>query len=474
MDAAKPLIVVGALTIAALSARPYAGSWNDGSRLAAVEALADYSTFRIDHSVFVQVPAELVEGGHSPYDPDDQLLSRDGTRDKLLINGHYYSDKPPVVSVLMAGLYRLWQAFGGPRFAERPDLVCWFLTFTTSGLAYVLAVLCVYSIARRVGLERPLGLLLAGGLALSTVALPYTRHVNNHILLLGVSAALMLQLVHLRGALEAGRMPWGRLLFIGTLAGLGYNLDLGLALPLLAGLFVLVAYRCRRLAAMAVFVAGAVPWLFAHHLLNYLIGGTLGPANAVPEYLNWPGSPFTEANMTGLWRHGAGKFAVYSLALLFGKHGFIGHNLPLFLTLPAIILLLRRQDSRRPEVLFALTFCAGGWLMYAAFSNNYGGASCSVRWFVPFLAPGFYILAEFLRRHPDYRWDCCALCAWGALMGVVMWWRGPFIQHMVPMYWPIQAAGLVSWALVRRWRIRVSRQAASQPMPLPQPLSRAA
>jgi hypothetical protein len=48
-----------------------------------------------------------------------------------------------------------------------------------------------------------------------------------------------------------------------------------------------------------------------------------------------------------------------------------------------------------------------------------------------------------------------------------MWWRGPFIQHMVPMYWPIQAAGLVSWALVRRWRIRVSREAATQLMPLP-------
>ena len=37
-----------------LSARPYAGSWNDGSRLAAVESLVDYHTWAIDDSIFVR------------------------------------------------------------------------------------------------------------------------------------------------------------------------------------------------------------------------------------------------------------------------------------------------------------------------------------------------------------------------------------------------------------------------------------
>src|SRR5262249_31845212 len=137
-------------------------------------------------------------------------------------------------------------------------------------------------------------------------------------------------------------------------------------------------------------------------------------------------------------------------------------------------LLLRRRDSCRPEVLFAAAFCAGGWFMYAAFSNNYGGACCSVRWFVPFLAPGFYILAELLRRHPDYRLDVCALCAVGAAMGVVWWWRGPFSRHMVPMYWPVQAIGLLTWGVVRRWRIRAAALAAPSAFPQADPLRRAA
>ena len=41
------------------AARPYAGSWNDGSRLATVESLVDRHTWAIDDSIFVAVPPEL-------------------------------------------------------------------------------------------------------------------------------------------------------------------------------------------------------------------------------------------------------------------------------------------------------------------------------------------------------------------------------------------------------------------------------
>ncbi len=49
------LVVVAAAAVAAVSARPYAGAWNDGSRLATVEALVDHGTFAIDRSIFVAV-----------------------------------------------------------------------------------------------------------------------------------------------------------------------------------------------------------------------------------------------------------------------------------------------------------------------------------------------------------------------------------------------------------------------------------
>src|SRR5690349_16392031 len=90
-------VVLAAALVAAVSARPYAGSWNDGSRLAAVEALVDHHTFTIDDSIFVRErPAD--PRIPTPYPPDEPLLDH-GALDKLFINGHYYSDKPAVVSL---------------------------------------------------------------------------------------------------------------------------------------------------------------------------------------------------------------------------------------------------------------------------------------------------------------------------------------------------------------------------------------
>ena len=47
-----------AVVVALVSARPYAGSWNDGSRLATVECLVDYHTLAIDRSASVR-PASV-------------------------------------------------------------------------------------------------------------------------------------------------------------------------------------------------------------------------------------------------------------------------------------------------------------------------------------------------------------------------------------------------------------------------------
>src|SRR5262249_6409286 len=134
------------------------------------------------------------------------------------------------------------------------------------------------------------------------------------------------------------------LLGLGTLVGLGYSIDLGAGPVLLVCAGALVAWRCRGLGAVGWLALGAGPWLALHHVGNHAVGGTFGQANALPEYFLWEGCPFTAQTLTGQWNHdGAGHFAVYALALLFGKHGFIGHNLPLFLALPAIVMLLWRR-----------------------------------------------------------------------------------------------------------------------------------
>jgi hypothetical protein len=134
-------VLVAACLLAGVTARPYAGAWNDGSRLATVECLVDHHTLAIDDSIFVKVP--YFESTPSPYQLDDLELRVLGTGDKLYIKGHYYSDKSPVPALFLAGVYQGWQWTTGWTARERADLFCYVLTLASSGLAYVVTVGCL-------------------------------------------------------------------------------------------------------------------------------------------------------------------------------------------------------------------------------------------------------------------------------------------------------------------------------------------
>ena len=71
LPAAAWVLAALALVVAAVGARPYAGSWNDGCRLAAVESLVDRGTLAIDDSVFCKCPQRLIDSGHTPYPADN-------------------------------------------------------------------------------------------------------------------------------------------------------------------------------------------------------------------------------------------------------------------------------------------------------------------------------------------------------------------------------------------------------------------
>lgn len=436
------LVLAGAALLALGITRDQIGGWNDASRLATVECLGDYRTLAIDNSIYV-------DSRHAPRPPAPRGLLDNGTLDKLRVGGHFYSDKSPVPALLMAGVYRVWQGWSGLTARDCPERFVWWMTWTSSGLAFVLAVWCVFRLSGSLDLPPPSRFALTASFALATVAPVYAQQVNNHILLLAVLAGLLLGLVEL-----AATPCWSRVAILGFLAGLGYTIDLGAGPIILVGVGMLAGYRCRSFGSAAVFVLAALPWLVLHHAVNYAVGGTFVPANAVPEYLNWPGSPFQPGNMTGVWNHpSAGRFLVYALDLLVGKRGFLGHNLPLFLAVVGVFVLGRGRPGEWPEILFAAG-CAGAvWLVYAAGSNNFSGLCCSVRWLVPLLAPGYFVLAVLLRDHAEWRPDFLILSGWGMALTAVMVFQGPWALHMVPGYWFFQTAALLTWTgyRLRRW-----------------------
>ncbi len=461
------VVGVVAFAVAAAGAHPYADCWNDGSRLATVESLVERGTLAIDESVYVVPPPELHTRGLSPYAPGNPANDT-GTRDRLLINGRFYSDKPAVISALMAGAYRTLVYAGAPRPSERPDVFCFAMALLTSGLGYAVAAGCLWAIGRRVGLAPPLRLAWLAAFALCTLAPAYTRHVNNHAMHLGVVAAVCALLA--RAANDS--LGWWTAVALGTLAGVGFNLDLGSGPLLVAVLGLFLVWRERRAAPVLAYTLGALPWVVAGMWVNYAIGGVLKPMNMVPEYSQWPGCPFTPTNMTGFVRYGPLDQARYLYCLLFGSPGFATHNLPLWLLVAFGWGVLRKPFAGRAELLAVAAWCAATWLLYGFLSNNYAGKCLSVRWFVPFLAPGFWALAVVLRDRPVARPQFAALAAWGAVLGALMWWVGPWTMRAVPLLAPAVGGALVTWGVVAR--LTAAPRTPTEEAAAPEPVRRAA
>lgn len=458
-----------AFLVAIPGAQPFANGWNDGSRLAAVESLIGRYTHAIDSSPFVD-PRPAMARGVYPYSPALPAL-QEGTKDKLLIGGHWYSDKPAVISLLLAGLYRLGMPLGFPSPTDRPDLFAWWLTVLTACGAYGLAVGAVWRLGQILKLSRNLRLVWIGSFALATFALAYTRHVNNHIMFLGLAAVLWVNLVQTTRSLEIGRIAWLRLATIGLLGGLAFNLDFAAGPLLLLALTAWVLLRFRLGQPVLVFGLASGPWVLLALAFNQSLGGVWIPINMVAQYQRWPGSPFDVHNMTGVVRSAGLRDWIYPLAMLFGKHGFFNHNLPLLL-LPFAFSRLVRPVGYRLELGCGLAWCAATWLAYGFLSNNYSGASCSIRWFLPFLVPMFLVLGLHLSQRPNQVLYFVLLSFWGTVLGLIMWWGGPFRLRMVEYLWPIVSAALVTCLAGRiavragnalRWRKFLPPSTASGP-----------
>ncbi len=435
-------VVVAAALVALFTAQSIAGGWNDGSRLASIESFGGRGTFAIDDSPFANPsPAESDRLPFYPAAPTS--LRETGTYDKLLIDGRFYSDKLPVMSALIGGLYRGWLIAGGPTATERPDLFCYLVTVLTSGVGYVAGVWCVWRLGLRVGLEGGWAVALAAAAAFATVCPAYTWYTNSHLAGFGPAAGLCLAL-----ASAGDRRRWPQLIGIGLLAGLVYAIDFALG----AALAIALAPYCVRVfgwKSAALVAVGTLPFVGLHHAINYAVGGVFLPANSVPEYLAWPDSPFDERSMTGGLKHTPLGFVVYAADMLFGQKGFLLHNLPLVLTPGGAVILWVYHRPLRPALALAAAWAAVGWLVYAAQSTNLSGMCVSIRWFVPLLAPAFWVVALVLRYAPRYRPDFLWLGGCGVVLAVCDWAVGTWTPRNTLYYWFIVGPALLGFGVIR-------------------------
>jgi hypothetical protein len=443
--AAAWLLGLLAFTFAAAGARDQPGGFNDGSRLATAESLIDRGTLTIDDSVFVRPPPDLKERGLLPPDPKPIYSLARGTKDKLLIDGRYYSDKPMIPAVVNAAAYRVLMLFGLPRPGERPDVFTRVSTILMCGIGYAVAVGCLWVLGRRFGLSPWWRLVWLGGFALATLLPAYTRQLNAGVPQLGATAALALLL----SRIASGDSPRWVFALAGSCAGFGFTVDQASGAPLLMLAAVAVYLRTRRLALLAWFLVGAAPWVVAHLWVHYAIGHVWVPLNMVPEYLEWPGSPFDRTNMTGAARHMPESLAIYTRELLLGESGFLIFNLPLLLAVVMAWRVIVWPVPDRIELTAMIAWSVVVFALYAVLSDNFGGYCLSIRWFIPLIVPGFWVVARLMVECPTLRFDFAVLAAFGLVISWLSWPAGPWLVVEQPDATPIARAAVGTWMAVR-------------------------
>jgi hypothetical protein len=430
-----------AFAIAAIGARDQPGGFNDGSRLATAESLIERGTFAIDDSVFVRPPPDLGERGLLPPDPPPIYSLARSTQDKLLIGGRYYSDKPMVPAAVNAAVYRVLMFAGWACPDDRPDLFTRVSTILMCGFGYAVAVGCMWALGGRIGLGPLWRVIWLASFALATILLAYTRQLNAGVPQLGAVAALALMLARIAGG---ERSIWICVL-AGCSGGFSFTIDQASGAPLLGLAAVGIALRTRSRQAIAFFLLGAAPWVVAHEWIHYAIGHVWVPLNMVPEYLEWPGSPFDRSNMTGFARHTALGLARYLVELLIGEGGFLIFNLPLLLAVAIGWRVLLSAVPDRLELAAMAAWCVIVVALYAVLSDNYGGYCLSIRWFLPLLVPGFWIIGRLIVEWPTFRIDLVVLTAWGLVVSVLSWPCGPWLVVDAPNL------NAIAWGAVGTW-----------------------
>lgn len=384
------LVALFFLVVWGVFTHSYAGSFNDRSRMATVESLVHRRTWRIDNSPFGR------------------------TGDRILVDGHFYSDKPPVLTFAAAGVYNiLHRVFDLTLDADwcdmnqglchcraicdaDPDWAYYLLTLTLVGLPSALMLALFYRMTHLFDLGDGAALLLTGALGLATQVFPYSTVFNSHLpataSLLGGFYALM----KARGHSLASR--W--LFFSGLLTALAATFDLGVGLFFVTflGYAVWHHHQC----AWPYLVGGMLPLALMAILDIQIVGNPLPPYMYTQGY-NYPGSRFPQ---TIAGNRSPENMLSYGVRLLFGDHGLFAFNPVLLWAVAALVITWRERIGwlREQAVLIGMT--SGLFALYfILFTDNFGGAAYGPRWYTVFIPLLFvFVAGTWATMHQHSRW----------------------------------------------------------------------
>ena len=436
-----PVLFVAFMLLWALLTKVHTHSWQEESRMATVQTLVEQGTFIIDHTEFNR------------------------TGDKVFINGHFYSDKTPVLSVAAAGVYAvLHNVFGltlDPAICvpDEDTAACraftptgtrltafYWLTLIFIGGSASLLIVLFWRAMLQAGAGGLLATALAVALGLASPLAPYSIVFAGH-----VPAALCLFAGFMLLAASPGaeacpyplqrsggppgaagfrsrevarpadasisavsRMGW-RFFWAGFLVSLSANIDLTLAVFIAAfGLWLL--FKRRRLRVLLPYAFGALVPFAISAASNYWAAGTIVPLYFDPKAYDFIGTVLntTVGGTNGFYSLEFGMRYAYDM--LVGQRGLFSFTPMLIFAVCGMAIALKRGPQRG-----LIAAVAGSSLVFAAYlilrTDNFGGLAWGTRWFVPLVPLWWYFARD---AYCVFRNKPRAAVAWRALFWIAV------------------------------------------------------
>jgi hypothetical protein len=430
----------------ALLTHTHINSWNEYSRLAAVEALVERGTWAIDGTALGQL-----------------------TGDRVLLNGHFYSDKPPVFTLIASGVYAVLHRGLGLSFDTQEcdpraitcycfafqcpqpfDWAFYLMTLIMVGIPSALMLALFYQSTGFWGLTNLPALFLTGVLGVGTMILPYSLVFTNHV---PTAACLLAGLYALVRARSESGDRW--------LCAAGVFTSLAVALEFQVGPFLLiflmaVLWRHRRSAWP--FVLGCLLPLALTAALDWWMLGDLLPPQLHTAGYNYPGSALYG---TPGGTHGSANLAEYAFRILLGDHGVFAFSPVMLWVIYAMVTVLRRREHPlRTETIAVGAASLAVSLYIIFFTDNFGGQAYGPRWFIAITPPLFLLAAEPALYRSAQRWLILVALS---VLSVLAAWQGtsdPWGPALPPLRLETSAS-LLAWPAPL-----APQQVASIPHPL--------
>jgi hypothetical protein len=375
-------------------------SVNDRSRWATVYSLAERGTYDIDETPWPS------------------------TIDRVRLNGHYYSSKPPLLPTLLAGEYLLLKklSFGRLSFRNSPQSVIRIIVATINLPPLVFFLVLFSRLLDRLAPDPWIRAYAMAAAGLGTFLTGFSITLNNHTIA-AFSSFFALYPAFLIWC--EGQRGWRLFALAGFFAGFAAVNEFP-ATAFLVALGVGLAWKARR-QTLTWFLPLALVPMAGHFSTNYLVTGNLLPAYADKSAYVYPGSYWlidpasgrlvgsevdpASGKPTGQIGKGIDNmyepWPVYLFHMLVGHHGILSLS-PIFIfTLMGVWSSLRSPESPLRAFAALAAFLTLLLLVFYTFfggNRNYGGMCCGLRWFFWLIPLWLLLLPEGLRGKTTHRW----------------------------------------------------------------------